>query len=275
MLVKRVITAIIGVIAAIFIVNFGQWVFALAALLLAALAWHEYCNMMKRLEIKVASFLGLLAIALLSFIAWQGNSKEMMAVVLFLSLILLAKTVLAHTKFNLRDAVYTIAGIIYIGLTFSHLSMLRFTDTSLYIGTSFFTLQAGAVYLWFAFIGTWASDTFAFLVGTKIGKHKLAPAISPGKTWEGFTGGAIGSIAAVLACGYLWKISLVHSAVMGLLIGVVAPLGDLVESALKRFAGVKDSGRLLPGHGGVLDRFDSMMFVVPVIYYYVYIFFGH
>ena len=247
MLVKRVITAVIGVIAAIFIINYGQWVFALAALSLTALAWHEYCNMMKRMEINVASLFGLLAIALFSFIAWQGNSKEMIAVMLFSSLIMFGKTVINHAKFNLRDAVYTIAGIIYVGLTFAHLSMLRFTDTSLYIGTNFCTLQAGAVYLWVAFVGTWASDTFAFFVGTKFGKHKLAPAISPGKTWEGFAGGAIGSIAVVLAFGYLWKISLIHSFFMGLIIGIVAPLGDLVESALKRFVGVKDSGRLLPG----------------------------
>jgi phosphatidate cytidylyltransferase len=272
MLGKRIITAVLGIIATIFIVNYGQWIFAVTALLITALAWHEFYNMMVRREIEISYILGLIAIILLWGTAWLGNSQETIAVLLFAVFIILAKTIIAHSKFTIRDAVYTIAGLIYIGLPFSHLTLLRFTDSSILL-TKFGTISTGAAYLWIALVGTWATDTFAFFTGTYLGKHKLAPSISPGKTWEGTIGGLIGSVVAIAILGSFLKISLINSIFIGLLIGVVAPIGDLVESAIKRFAGVKDSGRLLPGHGGVLDRFDSIMLTVPTVYYYVYAFF--
>jgi phosphatidate cytidylyltransferase len=272
MLAKRIITAIIGIIATIFIVNYGQWVFAIAALLLTALAWHEFYNMMFRVDIEVSYSLGLVSCLLLWGSAWYGNSREILAVIILSAFVVLAKTVISHTRFNFRDAAYTIAGLLYIGLSFAHMVLLRFTDNSLYLTTKFGIMPAGAAYLWLALVGTWSSDTFAFFVGTKFGKHKLAPAVSPSKTWEGTLGGITGSIIGVLTLGYFWQFSLIHSAVIGLIVGLVAPIGDLVESAMKRYAGVKDSGRLLPGHGGVLDRFDSIIFAVPTVYYYIYAF---
>jgi phosphatidate cytidylyltransferase len=272
MLAQRIITAVIGIVAAIFIINYGQGVFAAAALILTALAWHEFYNMMVKREIEVAYFLGLTGVVLLWAIAWLGNPQETVAVILLAVLTVLAKTVLAHASFTLRDAAYTVTGILYVGLSFSHLVLLRYTDQSVYIATKLGGLSAGAVYLWLAFIGTWASDTFAFFVGSRFGRHKLAPAVSPGKTWEGVAGGLAGSIVGVSVMGSLCYLSLVHCLAIGLMVGVVAPLGDLVESSIKRFAGVKDSGRLLPGHGGVLDRFDSIMFVAPAVYYYLSIF---
>jgi len=273
MLAQRILTAIVGIVVTIFIVQYGQWVFAVAVLLLTLIAWHEFYNMMVRREIEIAYYVGLANIFFIWGTAWLGNAKETVAVILLAAFMSLAKTVISHARFNLRDAVYTLAGIIYIGLAFAHLILLRFTDNSLTITTALGGSQpAGAAYLWLAFIGTWASDTFAFFVGSKFGKHKLAPAVSPGKTWEGLVGGVIGSIVAIMALGFLWRLSPLHSALIGLIIGLVGPLGDLVESAMKRFAGVKDSGRLLPGHGGVLDRFDSILFTVPAVYYYIYIF---
>jgi phosphatidate cytidylyltransferase len=273
MLTQRVLTAIVGIVAAIYIVQYGQWVFAVAVLLLTLIAWHEFYNMMVRREVEIAYYLGIVNIVLIWGTAWLGNSKETVAVILLAAFMVLGKTVISHARFNLRDAVYTFAGVTYIGLAFAHLIYLRFTDITLHIATAFGGSQpAGAAYLWLAFIGTWASDTFAFFIGSKFGKHKLAPAVSPGKTWEGVIGGAVGAILALLALGFLWRLPLLHSALIGLFIGAVAPLGDLVESAMKRFAGVKDSGRLLPGHGGILDRFDSILFTVPTVYYYIYIF---
>ncbi|HMM21597.1 MAG TPA: phosphatidate cytidylyltransferase [Selenomonadales bacterium] len=272
MLLKRVITAIIGIIAAVFIIHYGGWLFAATVLLLTLLAWHEYYNMMTRLEISIAYYIGILGILLLWGSAWLGNSREILAVLLMSSFLILAKMVLSYANFTVRDAVYTLSGLIYIGLTFPHLILLRFMDNSLYIPTQFGTLQAGTIYLWLAIVGTWASDTLAFFVGSQFGRHKLAPAVSPGKTWEGGAGGIAGSILAVTGLGTICDIPLAHSLVIGGLVGIVGPLGDLVESAIKRSAGVKDSGRLLPGHGGVLDRFDSVMFTAPTVYYYIYAF---
>jgi phosphatidate cytidylyltransferase len=272
MLIHRIVTAVIGIIVAIYVVNYGQWVFAAAALVLTLLAWHEFTRMMVCRQIETAYWLGLAGIALLWGTAWLGNARETVAVLLLITLAVLAKMVFFPERFKFENAAATIAGAVYVGLSFSHLVLLRFTGQELTMPTWFGPLSAGAVYLWLAFVGTWSSDTFAFFVGKSFGHHKLAPKVSPGKTWEGTIGGVAGSVIGVSAMGALCGLPLGHSAAMGLLVGVVAPLGDLVESSLKRFCCVKDSGRLLPGHGGVLDRFDSVMFAAPAVYYYLQLF---
>lgn len=161
--------------------------------------------------------------------------------------------------------------MVYVGIGFSHLVSLRFLQAEQWIHTPWARLQVGEAYLWLAFLGTWASDTFAYFVGSLLGKHKLCPSVSPGKTIEGALGGLSGSILFVALLGMLFQVPLIHGIVLGLLVGLAAPLGDLAESGLKRFCGVKDSGQLLPGHGGILDRFDSILFAVPAVYYYTQI----
>jgi phosphatidate cytidylyltransferase len=115
-----------------------------------------------------------------------------------------------------------------------------------------------------------AADTAAYFVGHAIGRHKLAPTVSPGKTWEGSVGGLVGGILGALAVRAvaLGQLPLVDAVALGLAVAALGAAGDLVESVLKRWAGVKDSGRLFPGHGGVLDRLDSLLFGAPVLYYY-------
>jgi len=118
---------------------------------------------------------------------------------------------------------------------------------------------------------TFAADTAAFFIGRAWGRHSLAPKISSGKTWEGAVGGFLGAIAASLILTLLLNLSIPYwqSVVLGALIGIFAPLGDLAESMLKRSTGLKDSGTLIPGHGGILDRLDSILFTVVIVYYYV------
>jgi phosphatidate cytidylyltransferase len=116
---------------------------------------------------------------------------------------------------------------------------------------------------------TWAGDTVAYFVGSAFGKHSLAPKLSPKKTWEGSIGGMIASLAVAYAFSYWIKIPVGHLLAMGAIGNVVGQMGDLLESAYKRSAGVKDSGGLLPGHGGILDRIDALMMCIPVIWYYV------
>lgn len=272
MLIHRVITAVIGIIIAIYVINYGQWVFAAAALVLTLLGWHEFTAMARCRQVETAYWLGLAGIAAIWGTAWLGNARETVAVVLLITFLVLAKMVIFPERFTFQNATATIAGVVYIGLSFAHLVLLRFTDHSLVMATKFGPLSAGAVYLWLAFVGTWSSDTFAYFVGSRFGRHKLAPKVSPGKTWEGTVGGVAGSIIGVTAMGAACALPLGHSAAIGLLVGIVAPVGDLVESSMKRFCGVKDSGRLLPGHGGVLDRFDSVMFAAPAVYYYLQLF---
>jgi phosphatidate cytidylyltransferase len=115
----------------------------------------------------------------------------------------------------------------------------------------------------------WMSDTWALFGGKALGKHKLAPTLSPGKTSEGLVSGILGALVTGALFGLWIHIPLIHGAAIGAIAGLVGPLGDLFESALKREIGVKDFGTIMPGHGGTLDRFDSLLFVMPIAYLYL------
>ena len=116
---------------------------------------------------------------------------------------------------------------------------------------------------------TWAGDTLAYFVGRAFGKHPLAPELSPKKTWEGSVGSMVGSLVVAYAFSYWIKIPFGHLLAMGAVGNVAGQMGDLLESAYKRSAGVKDSGGLLPGHGGILDRIDALILCIPAIWYYL------
>jgi phosphatidate cytidylyltransferase len=155
--------------------------------------------------------------------------------------------------------VWILGGIIYIGWMLSHLIPLR-------------GLEAGRDWVLLALFATFAADTAAFFSGRSLGRHSLASKIRPGKTWEGAVGGFLGAIVGALILATIlpqitiqyWQVVL-----LGALIGIFSQLGDLAESMLKRGIGVKDAGKLIPGHGGILDRLDSIIFTVVVVYYYV------
>ena len=147
-------------------------------------------------------------------------------------------------------------GLFYVTLPMSGLNVLAFTADHGYDYRRIF----GLLFM------VWAADTGAYAAGKTFGKHKLAPSISPGKTWEGWVGGALLTLAVGWALGYLIpEMPLVTRLVAALVVAIFGVLGDLAESMLKRSVGVKDSGRIMPGHGGLLDRFDAFLFVVPVL----------
>lgn len=272
MLITRVITGIIGIVVTILAVTTGGYWFGGGILLLALTGWHEYYRAFKNINVKLWYGGGVITVAFIIGCAWFGNSSEFMAVLTAALLIILARVVLSHPNFTIEQAAITVLGIIYLGLPFSHLLLLRFMQSDIILETAFGSMEVGAALIWTAFIGTWASDTFAYFTGRALGRHKLCPNVSPGKTVEGFAGGIIGTMAALLGVGMLFDLPLIHMAPLGVMIALVATLGDLVESSLKRHTGIKDSGSILPGHGGVLDRFDSILFTVPFVYYYVMIF---
>ena len=155
---------------------------------------------------------------------------------------------------------WTMAGILYVGWLLSHLVALRGLDD-------------GRNWVFLALFVTFGSDIAAFFAGRALGRHHLAPNISPGKTWEGAAAGVLGAIIVsllfTLKTPLGLPISCGHAVFLGFLISILGQLGDLVESLLKRNTGVKDSGKLLPGHGGALDRLDSIVFAGVVLYYYV------
>jgi len=161
-------------------------------------------------------------------------------------------------KTGLLDTAVLVFGVFYIAWLVGHMILIR-------------QFEEGSLLIFFLFLVTWANDVAAYYTGTFLGRHAMAPEISPKKTWEGAVGGLLGSIAAAFACRALFLESLrpLDALWLGLLLGVAGPLGDLCESALKRSAGVKDSGTLIPGHGGILDRIDSLIFASPAFYYYL------
>jgi phosphatidate cytidylyltransferase len=157
---------------------------------------------------------------------------------------------------------WMMAGILYVGWLLSILVSLR--------------LEAGRNWLYLALFTTFASDSAAYFIGKAFGRHKMAPSISPGKTWEGAVGGVCGavilSLLFTLATPLQLPLSYLQAIILGILISVFGQIGDLAESALKRSGGVKDSGNLMPGHGGLLDRMDSIVFAGAVVYlYYIFL----
>ena len=167
-----------------------------------------------------------------------------------------------------RWSVTTFASV-YVGLPLLLMVLLRKVGAGS-SGTVFGAPagEAGAYLVFLAMGATWSNDTFAYFAGRSLGKHKMAPLVSPKKTWEGAAGGLLGAFVAILLMRHflLPELPLVGTLLYGLAMATFTPIGDLCESLLKRSSGVKDSGNLIPGHGGVLDRIDALLFGLPITY---------
>ena len=171
---------------------------------------------------------------------------------------LTALSVSTSSTYRWKDPLLALFGVLYVGIPLSTVVSVR-------------NLPSGAFLVLFLAVVTWASDSAAYYAGTLWGKHPLMPSISPKKSYEGLLGGLIGAIAAALLA-QLWfasTLSWTDAVALGILLTLTGLVGDLFESAIKRRAGVKDSGGILPGHGGMLDRIDSLLFTAPTFYYYV------
>lgn len=159
------------------------------------------------------------------------------------------------------NVAFMVLGMVYIGAPFALLDFIAFDDGRFYANTVFALL-----------VMTWANDTGAYLVGSRFGKHKLLPRISPGKTIEGSVGGVVTTLLVAGLLGTFFvgeELRMVDWFVLGIIVAIFGSMGDLVESMLKRSVGVKDSGNLLPGHGGMLDRFDAFIFLLPFAAAYI------
>ena len=258
MLGKRILTALVATPAAVYVFWQGATVFALAMIFLAMAAWTEYMQMLHNKNIRLAPVTGGFFVLAMVVSSWF-HGLENMNLIVFLSMsVILSMTVLNYKNFAIHDAAYNLLGIFYVGIPFAHFIMLRLIPDM--VGMKYFAM---------AMVGTWACDTTAYFGGTRWGRHKLCPPISPAKSIEGAVFGFFGCIAASLAVGYYMDIPLQDRLFCGSLVGISCQIGDLVESAIKRHMGVKDSGRFFPGHGGVLDRVDSLLFSIPATYYFL------
>lgn len=267
----RIISGIIGIIAAFLIIMQGGFIFMLCIAILSVLAWQEYIRAFKHIDMNLPLWLGMISTVCLTLSGMLGDSRIsffMPLAALILAAFLL-KMLFFHGNFSPVEACTGLTGVFYISGGFYYILQLRFMFPDKLIDPC--GISIGCLFLWVALIGTWASDTFAYFTGSFIGKNKLCPEVSPKKTIEGFIGGTVGSILAVTAIGWYFNFALLPMAVLGAVTAIAATLGDLVESMFKRYTGIKDSGNVIPGHGGILDRFDSLLFTAPLTYYF-YIF---
>ena len=261
MLKKRVITGLVGVPLLAVIVWFGEPWFTILVAIWGLLAVYEFYKIVAGAKVPPLTYFGLIW-TLLFIISPHCSYAFTMPLLLSSAVVLSLLWLLVRPQ---KEGAFigwgwTIAGILYVGWLLSHLVALRGLDD-------------GRNWVFLALLANFGSDTAAFFAGRALGRHHLAPSISPGKTWEGAIAGILGAIIISLLFTIPSPLSLPlgygQAIVLGLLVSLLGQLGDLVESLLKRNMGVKDSGRLLPGHGGALDRMDSVVFAGVVVYYYV------
>lgn len=226
-------------------------------LLAALLAGWEYLAMVRRTGAATSAVVCLTLIALLiADAAWPGLNARWWAPQAAVLAALTLHVFRANGEGSLTGWGLTVAGGCYLGYSMAHFVRLRGGPD-------------GFAWVALAFLSTWITDTGAYLVGRAVGRRRFFPRISPKKTLEGAVGGLVTGVAAVMALGAWWLgLSAASGLALGVLLTLGATFGDLAESVLKRQVGVKDSGNLIPGHGGMLDRVDSLLFVVPIVYYF-------
>jgi phosphatidate cytidylyltransferase len=264
---QRTITTVIGIPVVGAIIWFGEPMFTILAVAWGLGAANEFYGLIKRAKrLAPLTYFGLLWVALFiagphSDLLAQPASSILSPSFLLATAVIIPLIILLWRKGKenaFANWAWTIAGILYIGWLLRYMVDLRATDD-------------GRAWVFLAVLCTFASDICAYVIGRFLGRHKLAPYISPNKTWEGTAGGIAGSLITCVAVAMLFNLPLEYwqAIVLGILISIIGQLGDLVKSLFKRNVEVKDSGNVLPGHGGFLDRMDSLAFAGVTVFYYV------
>lgn len=258
---QRIVTGVIGGAVFVSMVLLGGWIFALFISIVASIAMVE---LLKMKEIAPVSIRGMVSLVLMWILLIPTNWFEQLLpsyftkveLFIFMILVLLMFTVITKNSFTFDQVGFVILSSVYVGFGFHYLITTReLADNGLYL-------------VFFVLLIIWTTDSCAYFVGRKWGKNKLWPDISPKKTIEGSLGGVVGAV--IIGSIFYFIFPLLNTYITALFVIVVASvfgqLGDLVESALKRHYAVKDSGNVLPGHGGILDRFDSLIYVMPILH---------
>lgn len=267
---KRLLTVLACVPIIFFCTWLGGWLFFVLVAILALLSLYEFYTLMNKKGYSPSYVIG---IPVTLFFVWLTSYTvkhplwEPYAIGILTTAIIVTFTgglFLKKAQDSTVNASITLLGILYIGWMFCYLILIRELNPT----GSLFWNNHGA-YLFFLIISIWACDTFAYLIGTYFGKVKLTPFISPKKTVEGSVAGFFISIVAAFIFSQFTGMNSLHAIILGTIIGFVSQVSDLVESLIKRDAGVKDSSNFVPGHGGVLDRMDSFILTAPIMYYYI------
>ncbi|MBZ0267305.1 phosphatidate cytidylyltransferase [bacterium] len=253
----------------------GVWLLFLVNNIIVVGLW-EFYRLMEAKGVEPSKKLGIFAALVLSTLVYWGGPTHFLGLFLaaFVMTITLRELFRPVEKLPIYDIATTTFGVLYVGWLGTHFTMLR--ELPREVGVDY---AIGSHLLLYAFLMTWASDTGAYFFGIKFGKHRLIERISPKKSVEGAIAGFFSAIAAAVI-GPFWFVrdmagepllTVTQSVILGVLVAVAAQLGDLVESLLKRDARIKDTSATIPGHGGILDRFDSLLFAAPVTYYFFHL----
>jgi phosphatidate cytidylyltransferase len=261
---KRVVVAVIAIPVILAATYLGDFYFFIFVAVVGLVSFYEFSVLVKNKGANANLIWGLLVIFFLSLNQYL-NLIELTTFILLTSLSLLIMELFRNKGSAILNLGVTFLGIFYVGMFLTSLIGLReyYPETNEY--------QRGAFLLFSIFASIWIGDSAAYYGGTALGKHKLFPRVSPKKSWEGAIFGFIFSIGAMVLAKFIMLdfLSLFNSVVIGVIIGTFGQIGDLVESLLKRDSAIKDSSSLIPGHGGFLDRFDSLIFSAPVIWLYL------
>jgi phosphatidate cytidylyltransferase len=263
----RVLSALVMIPVVIALIYIGGIPWAIAIALAGAIGWAEMSRLLQRSDFAVDRIVGMAFVILSIAVAYVQSAGlvEFDLLPPLLTLLLIASLINAlydHSNHPTQNWAINVASALHLGFMLSHFVTLR-------------ELPNGMNWVVFAFAMTWIGDTAAYFVGSAIGKRKMWPRISPKKTWEGLGGEVVACmIAGPLLGGWLVGINIWQGLVIGILVAVLGTFGDFAVSLVKRMAHAKDSSTLIPGHGGVLDRLDSLLFTFPVVTYFALLFAG-
>ena len=256
MSIKRVISGLIGFPIVALVLIFGnQIVIDIAFAIIAAMSFHEYSHAFKVSDkAKPLTWLGYLACVTIALIHVFPREYLMLiigAVVPIAILLCFAQILITKMKTTIIDAAVTLFGICYIVIFLMFMPIIRAAENGVFL-------------IWYVMFASWGTDIFAYVCGKLIGKHKFSK-ISPNKTIEGCVGGTIGAVLMILI--YTIIINNLLVAGIGLILSLLSQMGDFAASSIKRYTGIKDYSNLIPGHGGMLDRIDSIIFIAPFAYF--------
>jgi phosphatidate cytidylyltransferase len=263
----RVAASVVFIPCFIIITKTGGYHFLALINALIFIGMWEFYRMLEAKGTRPYKIIGIVCGLILS---WYVFFRNGMYANLFLAFALITLMCMELTRRQAREAVYhissTVFGVIYVAFLGSHLILLREHPLSISLDYSM-----GASFVFLAVVVTWAGDTGAYIVGKTLGKHPLLPRVSEKKTREGSVGGLVFSVAAVLLAKHTFApyLELWQALLLGVMAGAMGQLGDLCESLVKRDLNVKDASDTIPGHGGILDRFDSLLFTAPLTYYFI------
>jgi phosphatidate cytidylyltransferase len=259
--IKRVTSGLLGFPLVLIIFLLGNKIVVDVALaIIALLAMNEYLNAIKKVAnpVKWIGYISCLSIAFIHLIPEEYLNMIVTLSVPTILIILFAQVVATEMKTDFKDIAYTFIGIFYIVFFIMFVAFIN-------------GMENGRILIWYAILAAWGTDIFAYLIGKHFGKHKFSK-VSPKKSIEGCIGGTIGAIILMIAYTYVankyWGMNYSYLSItgIGIILSLVGQIGDFAASSIKRFVEIKDFSNLIPGHGGMLDRIDSLIFLAPFAY---------